>query len=387
MSNSLPPGAAKSRAPRLTFRPPFLSRASDRTASQRGRPNLWRYGIWVALAVVVGVLLVISPSFRTSANLTNILEQNSLLGIVACGMFVMMVSGGFDLSVGAVGATVAVAAAQVSAHAPLPVAIVTGLALGAFVGLLNGALIAKGRINPFMTTFAMASLVTGVLFVATSAAPITGNVGWLTTVALLGQVAGIPDAFVLYMAIAGLTWVLMRRTKWGHYVYSLGGNREASFLSGVPVVPVQTMAFCFGGLMAGVGGLLLLGQSGIGQPSSAADWPLTAIAICVIGGVPLSGGEGRVQDTIAAALLLGVVYNGLNLLNVSPYVQPAVTGGVILVAVAGDQISRRRSVSRARNKPAGKQITVSAEVHTQTPPSSLQKTSSSSPQTTTSSSP
>lgn len=350
MSEVLRPGPVKRSMSSLQLRLPRLGRASALTEGRAARPNLWRYGIWAALAVVVAVLLVVSPSFRTSTNLTNILEQNSLLGIVACGMFVMMVSGGFDLSVGAVGATVAVAVAQVSSHAALPVAIVAGLALGAFIGVLNGALIARGRINPFMTTFAMASLVTGVLFVATSAAPVTGNVGWLTTIALLGKVAGVPDAFIVYIAIAALTWVLMRRTKWGHYVYSVGGNREASFLSGVPVVSAQMMAFCFGGLMAAVGGLLLVGQSGIGQPSSATDWPLTAIAICVIGGVPLSGGEGRIQDTIAAALLLGVVYNGLNLLNVSPYVQPAVTGAVILIAVAGDQVSRRRSASHARSR-------------------------------------
>jgi ribose/xylose/arabinose/galactoside ABC-type transport system permease subunit len=314
------------------------------------RVNLWRYGIWAALIVVVLILLVASPSFRASSNLTNILQQNSLIGIVACGMFVMMVSGGFDLSVGAVGATVSVAAAQVSAHAALPVAIIAGLALGAFIGLLNGILIARGRINPFMTTFAMASLVTGVLFVATSASPVTGNPGFLSTLSLFGKVAGIPDAFVLYLAIAAITWLLMRRTKWGHYVYSLGGNREASFLSGVPVVAAQTMAFCFGGTMAAVGGLLLLGESSIGQPSSATDWPLTAIAVCVIGGVALSGGEGRIQDTIAAALLLGVIYDGLNLLNVSPYVQPTVTGGVILIAVAADQYTRRRSASHARTR-------------------------------------
>jgi ribose/xylose/arabinose/galactoside ABC-type transport system permease subunit len=155
---------------------------------------------------------------------------------------------------------------------------------------------------------------------------------------------------VLYLLVAAATWLLMRRTKWGQYVYSVGGNREASFLSGVPVVSAQTAAFCFGGAMAGVGGLLLLGESGIGQPASATDWPLTAIAICVIGGVALSGGEGRIQDTIAAALLLGVLYDGLNLLNVSPYVQPAVTGAVILLAVAGDQFSRRRSAAHARKR-------------------------------------
>jgi ribose/xylose/arabinose/galactoside ABC-type transport system permease subunit len=295
-------------------------------------------------------LFIISPSFRTTANLTNILEQNSMLGIVACGMVVMIISGGFDLSVGAVGATVAVTAAYFSNHSGVPAAIVVGLGVGMVIGLLNGLLIAKGRINPFMTTFAMASIVTGVLFVATSAAPVNANAGWLTTLALLGHVAGIPDAFVLYMIVALITWLLLTRTKWGHYLYSVGGNREASFLSGVPVISTQAAAFVFGSLCAAIGGLLLLGQSDIGQPSSATDWPLTAIAICVIAGVPLSGGEGRVQDTIAAALLLGVVYNGLNLLNVSPYVQPAVTGAVILTAVAADQLSRRGASFRAGNE-------------------------------------
>jgi ribose/xylose/arabinose/galactoside ABC-type transport system permease subunit len=316
--------------------------------SGRRRIDPWRFGIWIALIVVVAVLMVISSSFRTSSNLTNVLQQNSLIGVVACGMFVMMVSGGFDLSVGAVGALVSVAAAAVSVHASMPIAIVVGLALGTFIGLLNGTLIAKGRINAFMTTFAMASVVTGVMFIATSASPVVGNVNFLQQVSLFGTFIGIPEVFFVYMVVVVITWVLMRRTKWGHYVYSVGGNRDASFLSGVPVVSAQTLAFCFGGFMAAVGGLLLLGESGIGQPASAEDWPLTAIAICVIAGVSLQGGEGRVQDTIAACLLLGVVDNGLNLLNVSPYVQPAVTGAVILIAVSGDQISRRRSAAAKR---------------------------------------
>jgi ribose/xylose/arabinose/galactoside ABC-type transport system permease subunit len=314
----------------------------------RRRFDPWRFGIWIALVVVVVLLMAVSASFRSTSNLTNVLQQNSLIGIVACGMFVMMVSGGFDLSVGAVGALVSVAAAAISVDVSVPVAILAGLALGVFIGLLNGVLIAKGRINAFMTTFAMASVVTGVMFIATSASPVVGNVGFLQQVSLFGTFIGLPEVFFVYIAVVVVTWVLMRRTKWGHYVYSLGGNRDASFLSGVPVVSAQTLAFCFGGFMAAVGGLLLLGESGIGQPSSATDWPLTAIAICVIAGVSLQGGEGRVQDTVAAALLLGVVDNGLNLLNVSPYVQPTVTGTVILIAVAGDQISRRRSVSATR---------------------------------------
>jgi ribose/xylose/arabinose/galactoside ABC-type transport system permease subunit len=237
-----------------------------------------------------------------------------------------------------------VVAAYFTDHGGLALAIVACLVIGIVVGLLNGLLIAKGGINAFMTTFAMASIVTGILFVVTSAAPVNSNAGWLTTLAL-GEVGRVPDAFIAYVVIATLTWLLMTRTKWGHYVYSIGGNREASYLSGVPVVASQVAAFVFGGLCAAMGGLILLGQSNIGQPSSATDWPLTAIAICVIAGVSLSGGEGRVQETVAATLLLGVVADGLNLLNVSAYVQPAVTGGVILIAVAFDKMNRGRRLT------------------------------------------
>jgi ribose/xylose/arabinose/galactoside ABC-type transport system permease subunit len=313
-------------------------------ATGRSRGRLRRYGIWIALLVLAFILSGASSSFRTATNLTNILEQNSMLGIVACGQFVMMVSGGFDLSVGAVGATGSVAAAYFTLHSGLAVAIPVGLAVGLAIGLINGLLIAKGGINAFMTTFAMASIVTGILFVVTSAAPVNANAGWLTTLAF-SRVAGVPDAFIAYLAIAVLTWLLMTRTKWGHYVYSIGGNKEASYLSGVPVTSTQVAAFVFGGLAAALAGLILLGQSDIGQPSSATDWPLTSIAICVIGGVSLSGGEGRVQDTVAATLLLGVVANGLNLLNVSAYIQPAVTGAVILAAVAFDKVSRSRQLA------------------------------------------
>jgi ribose/xylose/arabinose/galactoside ABC-type transport system permease subunit len=318
------------------------SRPTWTRAVTNNKGRLWRYGIWAALVVLTIILVIVSPSFRTTTNLTNILEQNAMLGIVACGMLVMMVSGGFDLSVGATGATASVVAAWVSGHASLPVAVLAGLAVGLVVGALNGAIIAKGRINAFMTTFAMASVVTGLLFTTTNAAPVTANAAGLTTLAL-GRVGQVPNAFIAYMGVAVVTWFLLGRTKWGHYVYSVGGNREASYLSGVPVVSTQLAAFVFGGLCAAFGGLILLGQSSIGQPSSATDWPLTAIAICVIGGVPLSGGEGRLHGTIAATLLLGVVTDGLNLLNVSAYVQPTVTGAVILIAVAVDRLSRRRA--------------------------------------------
>jgi ribose/xylose/arabinose/galactoside ABC-type transport system permease subunit len=267
-----------------------------------------------------------------------------MLGIVSCGMLVMMITGGFDLSVGAVGATASVATAYFSLHTGLPVAIVAGLAVGLIVGLANGVIIAKLQINAFMTTFAMASIVTGVIFVVTSASPITSDAGWLTTVAF-GQIADVPYAFILFLGVAACTWLLLTQTKWGHYLYAVGSNRQASFLSGVPVVSTQLAAFVFGGVCAALGGLILLGQSALGQPGAATDWPLTAIAICVIGGASLTGGQGRVSGMIAATLLLTVVANGLNLVNVSSYVQPAVTGLVILIAVVADRFARKREAS------------------------------------------
>lgn len=318
--------------------------ASDQShvqSSTRKSRNVWRYAIWGALVVVVVALMATSSSFRSQANLTNILEQNSMLGIVACGMLLMMISGGFDLSVGAVGASTAVTAAYLSTHGGLALGIVGGLAVGLLIGSINGALVAKAGINAFMTTFAMSSVVTGILYMITNAAPVTGNAGFLTTLAL-GKVWVLPDAFLVYVGVAVCTWIGLNATKWGHYLYATGGNREASYLSGVPVVATQFVAFALGGLCAALGGMILFGQSTIGQPSAATDWPLTTIAICVIGGVSLSGGEGRVQETIAATLLLGVIANGLDLLNVSAYAQPAVTGAVILIAVAADRFGRRR---------------------------------------------
>jgi ribose/xylose/arabinose/galactoside ABC-type transport system permease subunit len=313
--------------------------------AQRGRgriaaDKLWSYGIWIVLVVLFAIMFIANPVFRSNMNLMNILEQNAMLGIVAAGMLVMMVSGGFDLSVGAAGASASVAGAALSLHGGLGLAIPGAIVVGLAVGLANGLLIAKGRINAFVVTFAMASIVTGILFTLTAASPISANAGWLVPLAL-NTVFGIPWAFIAYVVVIAVTWFLLARTKWGHYVYSVGGNREASFLSGIPVVSTQVLAFVYGGLCAALAGLILLGQSDIGQPSAASDWPLTAIAICVIGGVSLSGGVGRVHGVIAATFLLGVISNSLNLLNVSPYVQPTVTGIVIILAVALDRMSQR----------------------------------------------
>ena len=301
--------------------------------------NLRRFGLWLVFAAVTVLLMAISPSFRQPVNLENILEQNAILCVVACGMAMMMISGGFDLSVGAIGAAASVVAARVSTHHGTLLTILAPLCIGLVVGLTNGALIARARINAFVATFAMASIVSGLLFVATGAESTDGHTTILATAAT-GRLGPIPVVFLIFVACLALTWFVLTRTRYGHYVYAVGGNAEASHLSGVPVPRVRMFAFAFGGVLAGGAGVLLLGQTDVGQPSAAATWPLSAIAICVVGGVALTGGIGRIEDVLAATLLLGVISNGLNQLNVSPYWQPTVTGVVILAAVVLDQYSR-----------------------------------------------
>ncbi|MBT2502265.1 ABC transporter permease [Curtobacterium sp. ISL-83] len=322
-----------------------------------------RFGLWIVLAVLVVALSIASPSFRDPFNLQNILEQNSLLGIVACGMTIMMISGGFDLSVGATGATAAVVGASVSTlHLGTTLTVLIALAVGVIIGLVNGYLIARVRINAFVTTFAMSSVVSGLLLVVTESQSITGGTGALQWAAT-GTLGPLPVVFVVFAICLVAVWVLLTRTKFGHYVYSVGGNAEASHLSGVPVQRVQMLSFALGGFFAAGAGVLLLGQTNVGQPSAAGDWPLQAIAICVVGGVALTGGIGRIEDVLAATLILGVIANGLNQLSVSPYWQPAVTGVVILAAVTLDQVNRRRRRVTARLVPAarsGATATVSA---------------------------
>jgi ribose/xylose/arabinose/galactoside ABC-type transport system permease subunit len=162
------------------------------------------------------------------------------------------------------------------------------------------------------------------------------------TIVGLGRIGPVPIATLIFAAVAIVTWAVLRLTRFGHYVYAVGGNKEATRIAGVNVDGVIVLAYGLGGLYASIAGIVLLGTTDIGQPASAADWPLSAIAAVVVGGVPLSGGVGGVGRAVLGTFLLGVVANSLNLLGISPYWQPAVTGAVILIAVGLDSYQRKR---------------------------------------------
>jgi ribose/xylose/arabinose/galactoside ABC-type transport system permease subunit len=301
-----------------------------------------RYGIFIVFLVLVAFLLIASPTFRQPENLWNILQQNSIIGVVACGMLVMMIAGGFDLSVGSVGAASAMMAAFVFVQGSIALGVVAALLTGIAVGTMNGLLIAKAGINPFVATLGTQVLVQGLVFIASNAAPIYGLPDSFTVVGL-GHIGPVPVASIIFAAVAIAIWMTLRFTKFGHYIYGVGGNKEACRLAGVPVDKVLIGAFVIGGLCASIGGLILLGQTAIGSPSAGVTWPLSAIAAVVVGGTPLSGGIGTVQGTVVGTLLLGVMANGLNLFGVSPYWQPAITGLVILAAVGIDTYQRSKT--------------------------------------------
>jgi ribose/xylose/arabinose/galactoside ABC-type transport system permease subunit len=310
-----------------------------------GLSRLIRHSQFALLAIMILAFLLASlfvPYFFTWGNIANLLQRNSIIGIVSCGMLLMIILGGFDLSVGAVGAMSSVAAAAIVSTLSIPLGIAAALALGLMVGLLNGFCIAKVGITPFVATLGVEVLLTGALFIATSAEPIYG-VPESFTILGLGKILWLPIPTLIFALIAAATWAILRFTTFGHYVYMVGGNQDAARLAGVNVDRVTLLTYGVGGLYAGLAGVVLLGTTGIGQPASAADWPLSAIAAVVVGGVPLSGGVGSVGRVVLGTFLLGIIANILNLTGISPYWQPAITGAVILVAVGVDSYQKKRA--------------------------------------------
>ncbi|MCS5713180.1 ABC transporter permease [Herbiconiux sp. CPCC 205716] len=305
------------------------------------RQRLASLAILAIFVLLVIVLLATTPAFGNWGNIANVLQQNSIIGIVACGMLLMIIVGGFDLSVGAVGAMSSVVAAVLIVNTNPALGILVALAVGAVVGLLNGFCIAVIGMNPFVVTLGTQVLVTGLLFVATEAQPVYGVPESFTQIGL-GRIGPLPIATAIFIVVALLVFALLTFTKFGQYIYAVGGNKDAARLAGVNVTLVIIVTYVIGAVLAAVAGIVLLGQTGIGQPNSATGWPLSSIAAVVVGGVPLAGGVGKVSSAVLGTLLLGVVANALNLNGVSPYWQPAVTGIVILLAVGVDSYQRKR---------------------------------------------
>ena len=311
-----------------------------RPSTERALDSVRRYGIVAVFLVLVVVLVVTVPQFRTTANLSNILQQNAVIGIIACAMTFAIISGGFDLSVGAGAALASVVGARIMIEAGIPAGIIGALIAGLLLGLLNGFLIAYAGVNPFVATLGTATIVRGLIYVSTNATPFFG-VPMSFTALGLGRSGPLPNATWVFLAVALVLGFTLHQTRFGHYVYAIGGNIVAAAEMGINVRRVKLAVYALVGISAAIGGIILTGQTASGQPQAALNYELTAITAVIVGGASLGGGRGTIGGTILGVFLLGLVSNALNLYGVSAFWQPVATGIILIVAVAIDGLSRR----------------------------------------------
>ena len=298
----------------------------------------------IVLVLLCLVATLSSGRFLSYSNLTNVLLQGAVIAVVTIGMTYVVIGGGFDLSVGSVVALSGCIAAEVLLKYGVLASVVAGALSGVVVGVVNGLVIAKLRVSPFIATLGTMILVRGIVLLLTQGAPVAGDDGLGEVFATLGSgsVLGLPILVWVAGVLAILfSWVL-HRTAYGTRVFAVGGNREAAFLSGLPVQGITVSLYAICGLTAGIAGILLAARLQSGQPSAGEFYELTSIAAVVLGGAALQGGEGRLYKSMIGVLIMVILANALNLLEVDSYWQRVAIGIVIITAAAVDQLRHRR---------------------------------------------
>lgn len=308
------------------------------------RELLARFGLVLALIALVIVLSLLSDRFMTQSNLINVLRQISINAIIAAGMTVVIIGRGIDLSVGSLLAlTGVVGAALAVGGLPAGIAIAAALGLGLAMGVFNGAFVAYAGIAPFIVTLAGLTIFRGMALAFTDGRPISGLPPVFMTIGY-GDFLGLPVPVWIMLGFLLLTHAILRYTALGRSIYAIGGNEEAARLSGIPVRRVVLFTFAYSGLAAALASVVLNGRLNSAQPSAGVMFELDAIAAVVVGGTSLFGGKGGVFGTLVGALIIGVINNGMNLLNVPSFYQQIVKGGVILGALLIERVaSARRS--------------------------------------------
>ena len=307
------------------------------------RSLLHRFGILLVLLAVGLGLSLATESFLTVSNLTNVARQVSINGILAVGVTFVLLTGGVDLSLGSVVALSGVVCATFAHPSgdghPLFLPVAAGLLTGAACGLVNGGLVTKGHVAPFIVTLGMMTVARGLALIVSGGRPVADMSERLT--ALAGDVGGVPIPLLFFVAVALAAWAFLRRFRLGRHVYAVGGNEQAARAAGISVGRVKLFVYVLCGLMAGLAGVVLAARITTGQPNAGVAYELDAIAAVVIGGTSLSGGIGSVAGTVLGVILIGVINNGLDLMSVSSYYQQVVKGVIIVGAVWLDRRQAR----------------------------------------------
>jgi ribose transport system permease protein len=297
------------------------------------------------------IFAILSDNFLTVRNLLNVARQSTYLVIVTTGQMLALLTGGFDLSVGTIVALSSVvgAMAMSAMNAAFPhsvtlviiVGLLAGLGAGLFVGVINGIGVSIFNVNPFMMTLGMSSVGFGIALYLTGGVPVYGLPGAFSDVFGFGSLLGIPTPVLITLGLVVIMYFLVNWTRIGRYFYAVGGNIKASSLSGINTKLILFLAYIFCSSLATISGLLLTARLETGEANIGVSMPLESIAACVIGGVSLKGGVGRVENVVLGALFIGLIQNGMNLAKIESYLQTVVIGILLIFAVSTDQFRQR----------------------------------------------
>jgi ribose transport system permease protein len=308
--------------------------------------NTARFGIWLALVLEVLLLTILTSSFGSGgfestflnwSNLSQVIRALSFIAIMGVGQAVVIITGGIDLAVGSVlGLSGVVVAVLLNMNAGIPATVLAGVAVGLLAGTVNGLVITRAKLPPFIVTLGMMSIARGLAFAITGGETIRSLPPEFLALGQ-GEILGLPIPILVMAVLAAGAGYLLKATTWGRYVYAIGGNEEAALLSGVDVRRVKVAVYALCGLAAGIAGVLFTSRFGVGQSTAGLGYELDVVAAAVIGGVSLTGGRGTILGVIIGSLLMGILRNGLVLLNVSAYWQQVAIGLVIILAVILDR--------------------------------------------------
>jgi ribose transport system permease protein len=297
---------------------------------------------FLSLIVLFVALAIASPHFLTSTNLSSVVRQTAVINIMSLGMTVIIIAGGIDLSVGAILAMGGVLGTMALAGGmPVSAGVAVGIATGLLWGTCNGVLTTRLRIAPFIVTLGTLGIIRGVTLIITNGLPvhqIPRSFSFLGE----GTVLGVPFVLWILVLCAGVTHVILEHTRLGRYAFAIGSNPAAAVYAGVPVALYTTAVYSYAGMLTGLAGMIEASRLMTGQPTAGNGYELQAIAAVIIGGGSFYGGEGSVVGTLIGAFIMGLLSNGSDLLGVSPYLQQAIIGGVIILAVAVDELRKRR---------------------------------------------
>lgn len=313
-----------------------------------------KYGIVLILLGLFILMSVLSPAFLKTRNLLNVVRQISVIGLIGMGVTIVIITTGIDLSSGSVIALSAVIAASLAQREgweaamypglagklPVIVPILAGILIGVLCGFLNGWTIAKFKIPPFIATLGMMTIARGFALLYSDGRPVSSLTDSYNFIGQ-GEVLGIPFPIIILAVMAVLTHIMLNNTKFGRHIYAIGGNEQAAKISGLDVGKMLILIYTFAGFLSGLAGVVLSSRISSGQPGLGQGYELDAIASAVIGGTSFSGGIGTIWGTMVGALIIGILNNGLDLLNVSAYWQQIVKGLIIVIAIILDERKNR----------------------------------------------